>query len=117
MMAALFYPERRTEALKNFAVDSVQLAQINANSMVKEKLVTFLEADLALRKAVREYRLLPKLTRLSRFSKVRRKAEESLGQMQKALAEAHRELEMIRKLALPDNSLLVQQPYEFTLSK
>jgi uncharacterized circularly permuted ATP-grasp superfamily protein len=115
LMAAFFHSQARTKALTDFVLETKEFEQIEANVMVKEPLITFLHADTAFRKAVAEYRLLPWYVRKNRWSKVSRQAEENLDELRAKLAEAYRELEFMRKLALPDNSLLMLRPYVFSL--
>ena len=117
LMTALFDPQSRSQALLNFVCESDQFKEINSNDMVREILVSFLRADIAFRKVVTEYLKLPWIARTNRWSKTRRQYGERLGVLRKELTDAHTELEMIRKLAMPDNSLLMHKPYEFMTSK
>lgn len=104
---AIFRPASRSQALKDFVLDSPQFAEIDGNVMVKHQLVTFITADIELRKAAAEYERLPRRVRFNRWSKIRAAKKKRLDELLGAATEAHDELEMLRKLAMPDNSLLM----------
>jgi uncharacterized circularly permuted ATP-grasp superfamily protein len=107
LMAALFHAQTRSQALTDFVLKTKQFEQIEGNEMVKDKLVAFLKADIEYRKEENEYQLLPRIVRKNPWSKIRAGKEKRLGELYEAATEAWQELEMIRKLALPENSLLI----------
>ncbi len=113
LMAALFHAQSRTTALGDFVINTPYFQEIEENEMVKSKLVDFLNADRAFRKASTDHQALSWTVRKNPLSKVRRVHEERLDDLRNKLSQAFKELEMIRKLALPANTLLQVRPYVY----
>ena len=112
LYAALFGEGNRTAALDDFVKKHSFFDEIKGNTMVLAKLKVFLEADAALKAAESWHK---------HYAKYKwpfaawRESKENLARLDKQLGEAFNELEMIRKLALPENTLLMFQRYELTL--
>jgi hypothetical protein len=109
LFMALTAPEQRTSVLIEFVCNSSQFAEIKANAMVLDKLMDFLNADIAFKKSIADYEREPRIVRMNPWNKRHIEYKECHGKLLVTAAVAHGELEMIRKLALPNNSLLMFQ--------